>query len=191
MLDYLKQVDRELFLLINGCHADGLDPVMVFISAKLSWIPLYAYLFYLIVKNYKRNAIYIILAIIVMITLSDQGSVLLFKNIFQRLRPCHEPSLQHLVHLVNNKCGGAFGFISSHAANTMALSVFIFMLLNGKLGKPFLLIFLFPLVVGYSRVYLGIHYPADVICGMIFGGLIGYLTTWIYFKIMSAKIIKT
>ncbi len=183
MLEYLLQIDRELFLIINGCNSEFADKLMIFISGKFSWIPFYIFLLYVMIKSVGRNMMYVIPAVLILITICDQGSVLLFKNIFQRLRPCHEESLKELVHTVDGNCGGDFGFISSHAANTMSLSVFLFLFLKKKFGTISFLIFLFPFIVSYSRVYLGTHYPGDVLCGMVLGGLIGYLfylvTIWI------------
>ena len=114
-----------------------------------------------------------LLFIILVITLADQTSVHLFKNVFQRLRPCHEPALEGLVHLVNNKCGGQFGFISSHAANTFGLALLT--LLWIKKGWFTALMITWALLVAYSRVYLGVHYPADVLMGGVWGAGCGWM----------------
>ncbi len=187
MFDYLKELDREVFLLINGCNSAAFDSIMFFISGKFSWIPFYVFLLYLMIRVAGKNIIYIIPAAIILIILSDQGSVLFFKNIFHRLRPCHEESLKGFVHIVNGTCGGQFGFISSHAANTMAISIFVFLFLRNKFPKQAFLIFIFPLLVGYSRVYLGIHYPADVLCGIIFGAIVGCVIAMLTLQIISKK----
>jgi len=187
MFEFLKELDRELFLIINGCNSDLFDRIMLFISGKFSWIPFYIFLLYLMIKSTGKNIIYVIPTVVVLITISDQGSVLLFKNIFHRIRPCHEEELKSLVHLVDGNCGGKFGFISSHASNTMALSVFVFLFLKNNFGKITFLIFFFPLIVSYSRVYLGSHYPGDVICGMIFGGMIGYVSAVLTKRIIPQK----
>ncbi len=188
MLEALKQFDQKLFLLINGCNSEAFDSIMVVISGKFSWIPFYAFLLYLMIRVVGKNIIYVISAVVLLITLSDQGSVILFKNYFQRLRPCHEEALKPLIHLVNGNCGGKFGFISSHASNTMAISVFVFLFLKNNFGSKMLLIFLFPLIVSYSRIYLGIHYPGDVVCGMIFGAVLGYLVAVLTQKLIPQKI---
>lgn len=187
MLEALKQFDRELFLLINGCNSEAFDSIMVLISGKFSWIPFYAFLFYLMIRVVGKNIIYIIPAVVLLITLSDQGSVILFKNHFQRLRPCHEESLKPIIHLANGSCGGQFGFISSHASNTMAISVFVLLFLRNKYRTYLSLIILFPFIVSYSRIYLGVHYPGDVVCGMIFGAAIGCLVAVLTQKIIYQK----
>jgi undecaprenyl-diphosphatase len=122
-----------------------------------------------------------ILFIVVVITLTDQTSVHLFKNVVQRLRPCHETSLEGLVHLVNNKCGGQFGFISSHAANSFGVAVLVSLWLR-KWGYTAVMLS-WAMLIAYSRVYLGVHYPGDVIAGAIWGAgcawLVFYLYNWI------------
>lgn len=189
MLEALKQFDRELFLLINGCHSEIADSIMVIISGRFSWIPLYIFLLYLMIRVFQKNIFYIIIAVILLIVLSDRGSVILFKNLVQRLRPCHDETIKQVVHLVNGSCGGQFGFISSHAANTMALSVFVSLLLRKHFGNKIWLVFFFPAIVGYSRIYLGTHYPGDVVCGIFFGGILGYLIAVLILRIMPKTIL--
>lgn len=172
MLETLKQIDTSLFLFFNGIHSPFWDTVMWHISGKWEWIPLYAFLLYLIIKKYKMKAVWVVLAIVLVITLADQISVKLFKFQFERLRPCHNPEIQHLVHIVNNKCGGKFGFVSSHATNSFALAMFLSSLFRKRVFGC--LIFFWAAVVSYSRIYLGVHYPGDILGGALLGILIGW-----------------
>ena len=129
----LESLDQQLFLFLNSFNSPFWDQVMYAISGKLIWVPLYlAILIYLGIK-YKRKFIIILLFIILAATLADQISVQLFKNLFQRLRPCHEPSLEGLVHLVNGECGGMYGFVSSHATNSFNVALLV-CFLSGKDG---------------------------------------------------------
>ena len=116
----LEHFDQQLFLLLNSQNSLFWDKVMYAISTVIIWFPLYLAILIYLGFRYKRKFIVIILFIIVAVTLTDQFA-LLIKNTVERLRPCHEPSLQGLVHLVNGKCGGMYGFVSSHAANSLTL----------------------------------------------------------------------
>lgn len=147
---------------------------MYWASEKLIWIPVYIFFLYLIIRHFKKNSYWVILLAIAMIVVTDQLSVHAFKNVFMRLRPCHEPELEGLVHLVKNKCGGDFGFVSSHAVNHFAMAEFFSVIFLKRIRYFTPIIMLWAAFISYSRIYLGVHYPGDVICGSILGALIGW-----------------
>jgi len=182
MIDYLSTLDTSLFLSINGLHNSFFDGLMLYISGKLSWLPLYLFLIYIIIRNYKWKSLLILAFIGLLILISDQLSVHAFKNVFQRLRPCHNEELKNIVHTVHH-CGGQFGFVSSHATNSFALVVFLSLLL--KKFHPWLpaLLIVWGILIAYSRVYLGVHYPGDVLGGAILGAGIGWVLFVIYQQI--------
>jgi undecaprenyl-diphosphatase len=181
MLEFLMELDTRLFLLLNGLHTHWLDPVMYYISYRFTWIPLYAVIAVLLGIRYKWKALLILLFIILLVTLSDQLSVL-FKNYFERLRPCHEPDLQGMIHLVRGRCGGRFGFVSSHATNTFAFAIFIGMLFQDRFRMIYPVLLLWAFLNSYSRIYLGVHYPGDVISGALLGTAIAYFVNFLWNK---------
>ena len=173
-LDTLNKWDTELFLAINGAHSSFWDTVMWWASDKYIWIPLYALFLYLLWRTYKQKIWVVMLFAALLVFLSDQISVHLFKDVFQRFRPCHEPALDGMVHLVNNKCGGTFGFYSSHASNVFAVAAFVIFLYKRHCPSLYLGILIWVGLVIYSRVYLGVHYPGDVLAGAIAGSILGW-----------------
>lgn len=187
MIAWLENIDQQLFLFLNGLHADWLDPFMWHLSGKWQWIPIYLLFIFLILKYYGlKNTIFAVLVMVALIAISDQVCMHLFKNVFQRYRPTHNLEIGHLVHTVNNYKGGEFGFISSHAANFFCMATFLGLLLRPKIKRIMLLLFIWAAVVSYSRIYLGVHYPSDILAGAILGSFIGLIG----FNIFNKQILQ-
>lgn len=187
MIDKLIELDKDVFLFLNGFHSEFWDHIMWFISAKYSWIPLYLIILMFMIKKYRIRFYLPFVIIILLITASDQLSVHLFKEGVERLRPCHNPELAEWVHIVNNKCGGQYGFVSSHASNSFSLAMFTSLLFNNKWYSWFIMIWAG--IVSYSRIYLGVHFPGDILGGALLGMglaiLFFLLFTFIYRKIYN------
>ena len=179
-MNFITNLDTELFLFLNGLHVDWLDPVMTFISGKITWAPFYLVLLFLVIKKYKRQSILILIGVVLLIVCSDQISSGIFKPIFERPRPCHNETIKDLVYLPNGHCGGAYGFISSHACNTFALAVFITHILRKYYKKIAWVMFIWAALVAYSRIYMGVHYPGDIIVGAIVGVITGFIISKVY-----------
>lgn len=183
MIDKLKNIDTDIFLALNGAHFPALDDIMYWASDKYFWIWFYVILLLLVVLKFKRKTIVILPIIAVLVLFTDQSSSAIKKSV-KRYRPCHSLTIQNSV-FVNGQCGGQYGFVSSHAANSFAIAVFLSLLLF-KYYKwlPFLL-FDWALLVCYSRIYNGVHYPADIFGGALLGIIFGLIFWRLYLYIQK------
>ena len=181
MVESIKSLDERLFLLINGLHIDWMDPIMYQMSNKLFWLPLYLFLLYLIQRRYGwKNFAWFTLLVALTILFCDQISSTFLKQYFARYRPCNNLEIGPLVHKVYDRCGGGFSFVSGHATNYFGLSLLTALFLKNRWAS--ILLLFWAALIAYSRVYLGVHYPADVSCGALLGLTIGgsiyLLNTW-------------
>ena len=175
-IEKIENLDYNLFRIVNETNSPFLDDVMWWISDKLIWIPLYISLIVLLYFRFKQVKPFAValLCTVTAIALADLISVHAFKEVFQRFRPTHNTELADLVHTVNNYRGGQFGFVSSHAANFFAIALATGTILKPKFNWVLPILVIIASLVSYSRVYLGVHYPADVVCGGLLGGILGF-----------------
>ena len=192
MLDFLLELDKKALLFINGINSPAWDSIMLWITGKSSWYPFYAILLIIIIyRERSYRVIFTIVFVAIVVTLCDQIAGF-FKAWVERPRPSHEPELVDLVRLViNPKTGNPvrssqFGFFSAHAANTFGVAAYLSN--QFKNFKWTLFLFTWAAVVSYSRIYLGVHYPLDIICGALTGLLIG--TQCYVYKVRTAVFIE-
>ncbi len=165
------QEDKDLFLFLNNLGDRRFDQFWIMVSDKYIWIPLYVIFLYLLYKNYKlKSLIFILIFIAIGVTASDQLSEV-FKYGISRLRPCHDPSLENLMRPV--ECGGQFGFYSAHASSTFFIATFISLMLKKRYWFLPIILLSWAAFVSYSRIYLGVHFPFDVVFGATVGFLLG------------------
>lgn len=176
MLEQLIEWDKELLIFLNSFHTPWLDPVMLLITKTAFWIPLYAFLIYLMFRNFKKETWFILIGATLTIILCDQITSTFMKPFFARLRPSQDPTMAGLLHHVNGYKGGLYGFSSGHAANTIGVALFVWLTLR-PVYKWIGWIFLWAALMTYTRIYLGVHFPGDIIVGATIGlscGLLGY-----------------
>lgn len=189
MIETILELDTSLFLWLNAFHNSFFDDVMYWVSHKFLWVPFYAFLAFLLVKNYGwKKSIILVGLVIITFAITNTISTEVFKKGLERLRPCHHPEIASLVHIVDGHCGGQFGFFSSHASNVFGLAMLFSFFLSNKVRKFTLFIFGWAFLVAYSRIYLGVHYPLDIFCGAIFGVFTAWLVNTIYLKLISKNL---
>lgn len=180
----LESLDRQLLLAVNRVHTPALDGVMIFASNRYAWIPAYALLITVLIDLFRRRALVLLPLVVAAVGLADSITSRLFKPFFARLRPCHDGKLAHLLHLPDG-CGGQFGFLSSHAANSVALAVFLLLTLPpGRFRATKVLAFVWAILLSYSRMYLGAHYPSDVLGGAAVGALLAWGAAVLYHRLV-------
>lgn len=179
MFDYLNEIDSTALLAVNGWNSTFQDAFWWMVSAKWASVLLVLALIWLLLRQNRRHALLVLVMLVLAVVLADQLSSGLIKHLVERLRPTHDPSLESAVHVVNGYRGGMYGFVSSHAANSFAVATLIALILRHRLVT--LSLFTWALLQCYSRVYLGVHYPGDILGGIVVGVLVGWLV-WLIMR---------
>ena len=175
MIEQILQWDTDLFIFLNSLGTKTWDPFWLAYTSKFTWIPFYAVLLYLIFKQMHLKAFLTTIVVVALMILITDQTTNLFKNGFLRLRPCHLAELIDGMRLVKGRCGGQYGFFSGHASNTMSAAIFIGLTLKKRFKYLLYIMIVWAILMAYSRIYIGVHYPLDVLLGMLFGVLTGIL----------------
>lgn len=179
MLDYLIDIDSDALLAVNGLHDVFQDAFWWMLTAKWSSLLLVLALAWVLMHQNRRHALLMLVMLALTVLVADQVSSGLIKHLVERLRPTHDPSLENAVHVINGYRGGLYGFVSSHAANFFGVSTLIALVMRHRMITFSL--FTWALLQCYSRVYLGVHFPGDILGGIIVGVLAGWLI-WLFMR---------
>ena len=190
MIEEILKLDSKLLIFLNNLGVPRFDNFWVSLSKIEANILMYLFLiclyFYIQKARLKfSNILYLIFVIAVMITITDQGANL-FKDSFQRLRPCYDETLKDSIRLVKDNCGGKYGFFSAHASNSFSLAIFFGLLFRKRIRYIILITLVYASFISYSRIYLGVHFPIDI----IFGSLFGLFTGFSVYKFVYLKFLK-
>ncbi|MEP6584596.1 MAG: phosphatase PAP2 family protein [Ginsengibacter sp.] len=179
----LKHADYELFSNLNDkWHTPFFDGLIPFLRESYLWLPFYFFLILFTTINFKSKGWYWVLFFLINVTLSDVISSRLIKEFFFRLRPCQDPAFEGKVRLLVSYCPYSSSFTSSHAVNHFAAAMFIFTTFRKSISPFWAFVFLWACLISYAQVYVGVHFPLDVICGAIIGLMIGYINAKIFNK---------
>lgn len=194
MLEQIIAIDKQLFYFLNGIHSPLFDVTMSLFTRTEFWLFLFLTIIFCIGRVFGRKALGVFIALALIVLVADQFSGLV-KDLVERLRPTHDPSMQDLVHYVVKR-GGKYSYFSAHAANTFGVAMFLSLLFKNRTFN--VVIFSWAMLASYTRIYLGLHFPGDIITGMIFGLLVGWavyrLAVYLdrrFFALSSSKVDKT
>ncbi len=174
----MSALDHKLTIFLNSLNSPFWDDFFFVFSGQLFWLPLAASIIIVLCLNYGKRAIIPLIFIALIILVADQISSSIFKPLVERLRPSHDPNLADIIHTVRSYRGGKYGFVSSHAANAFAFATFAALILKNKHFS--LTIFSWATITAYSRIYLGVHFLGDIVCGAIVGVIIAVVFVKIY-----------
>lgn len=185
-MDYLINIDSDLLLWLNAAHNAFFDTFMTLFTGRFIWVPMYLALAYVLFRNMTpKQATMCLVAVTLVIVIADQMSSSLIRHAVGRLRPANlENPISNMVHIVDGYRGGRYGFPSSHAANSFGLAFFLLYLLRRSPIPTFLMVW--AILNCYSRIYLGVHYPGDILCGMLVG-LVAATFVWFVYKKLTKQ----
>ena len=185
MIEQLLEYDTELFLVLNNLGSTTWDGLWLAITDKLTSIPLYALLLFLLYKKFGAKSLFVFVVVVaLMITFTDQITNV-FKRGFMRPRPCGEADLIDHMRFIAVRCG-KYGFFSGHSSNSMAAAVFAGLMLKPYYKNLIFMLLVWSVIVAYSRIYVGVHYPLDILCGLTFGVFAGFL----FYKLATYALTK-
>ena len=190
MIEEILKLDSKLFLYLNNLGTSKFDIFWISLSKIEANILMYLFLILLFfyIQKIRPKLIYIFyffIVIVLMITITDQGANI-FKDSIQRLRPCYNESIIDSLRLVKENCGGKYGFFSAHASNSFSLAIFFGLLFINRIRYIIMITVVYASLISYSRIYLGVHYPIDIIFGGFFGIFVGFVMySFVYLKFLK------
>ena len=190
MIEEILKLDSKLFLFLNNLGTPKFDTFWISLSMIEANILMYLFLIFLLFYIQKKPPkflyiFYLFSVIALMITITDQGANI-FKDTFQRLRPCYDESIKDSLRLVKENCGGKYGFFSAHASNSFSLAIFFGLLFKNRIRYIIIITMIYALLISYSRIYLGVHFPIDIIVGSSFGICVGIIMySFVYLKFLK------
>ena len=182
-MESLIELDQQLLLALNGSDSLFLDGLAKTLTTATTWIPLYVALFYLVLKSNDtaQKILFIVVCALLCVFVAGSLNDLIVKSLVARWRPTHDGQIGLMVDVVNGYRGGRFGFFSSHASNTFSLAVFFALLVRSRALSIALILWSFTNC--WTRMYLGVHYPGDILCGLLWGGIVGSAVWFLHYKL--------